>query len=93
MEARHPPPPMPSDGFTLDEELEKLRRSAKEHGRFIKKKLVTITHDESTFHANDDQRYAWQEAGTNPLLPKSQGGGIMVADFIDEYNGFLRVDR
>ena len=62
LEATHPPPPMRSDGFTLDEELEKLRRSAKEHRWFIEKKLVTITHNELTFHASDDQRYAWQEA-------------------------------
>ena len=43
------------------------------------------------FHANDNQRYAWQETGTNPLLPKSQGERVMVADFVDEYNGFLRL--
>ena len=91
MEATHPPPPLPSDGDTPGEDMDKARAAAKDDGRFVEKALVTITHDETTFHANDDQRYAWQEAGTNPLLPKSQGGGVMVADFIDEYNGFLRL--
>ena len=91
LEATHPPPPLPSDGDTPDENMEKARAAAKDDGRFVENALVTITHDETTFHANDDQRYAWQEAGTNPLLPKSQGGRVMVADFIDEYNGFLRL--
>ena len=91
LEATHPQPPMPSDGFTPDEEMERARSAAREEGRFIKKELVTITQHESTFHVNNDQRYAWQEVGTNPLLPKSQGAGLMVADFVDEQNGFLRL--
>ena len=28
-------------------------------------------------------------AGKQPIRPKGQGRGIMVSDFIDEYNGFL----
>lgn len=92
LEATHPPPLMPSDGFAPDEDMERARAAAKEEGRFTDKELVTITHDESTFHSNDDQRYAWQAAGTNPLLPKSQGTGLVVADFIDEHNGFLRLN-
>ena len=90
LEATHPPPPAPSDGITPDDEMDRARELAKAEDRFVEK-LVTITHDETTFHANDDLRYAWQEAGTNPLLPKSQRGGIMVADFVDEFGGYLRL--
>ena len=75
LEATHPAPPPPSDGFSPDEAMDEACRIAKDEGRYVNKPLVTITHDELTFHANDDQRYAWQEQGTNPLLPKSQGGG------------------
>ena len=28
-------------------------------------------------------------AGKQPIRPKGQGRGIMVSDFMDEYNGFL----
>lgn len=52
---------------------------------------VPIFHDESTFHSNDDQKWMWAEKGKQPIRPKSQGRGIMVSDFIDEHNGYLRL--
>ena len=52
-------------------------------------KTVVFCHDESTFQANDDQSLQWGEKGTKMMKPKSKGAGIMVSDFIDEYNGFL----
>ena len=46
-------------------------------------------HDKSTFQANDDQSLQWGEKDTKMMKSKSKGAGIMVSDFIDEYNGFL----
>ena len=33
----------------------------------------------------------WGEHGQCVLKPKSRGSGIMVSDFIDEHNGYLRL--
>ena len=45
------------------------------------KPLVFITHDESTFNANDGKRQGWMVQGRQPLKPKSKGKGIMVSGF------------
>ena len=54
-------------------------------------KTVVIFHDESTFQANDDQRTFWGTKDMQILKPKSRGAGIMVSDFIEEHNGYLRL--
>ena len=54
-------------------------------------KTVVIFHDESTFQANDDQTTFWGAKDIIFLRPKSKGAGIMVSDFIDEHNGYLRL--
>jgi hypothetical protein len=41
--------------------------------------LVLVTHDESTFNANDGRRMIWMENGKQPIRPKGQGKGIMVS--------------
>ena len=41
--------------------------------------LVLVTHDESTFNANDGRRKAWMEKGKQQIRPKGQGKGIMVS--------------
>ncbi|RPA99707.1 hypothetical protein L873DRAFT_1767021 [Choiromyces venosus 120613-1] len=46
------------------------------------KPLVFITHDESTFNANDGKRRTWKEDGKQPLRAKSRGKGIMVSGFL-----------
>ncbi|KAA8908922.1 hypothetical protein FN846DRAFT_1010086, partial [Sphaerosporella brunnea] len=35
--------------------------------------LVFVTHDESTFNANDGKRRVWMENGKQPLRPKTKG--------------------
>ena len=50
-----------------------------------------IFHDESTFNANDDQTLQSGIKGEGMLRPKSKRSGIMVSDFIDERNGYLRL--
>ena len=56
-------------------------------------KTVIFFHDESTFQSNDDQSTFWGEKGTAIMRPKGKGAGIMVSDFIDEKNGFLRLTQ
>ena len=46
------------------------------------KRRHLVTHDESTFNANDSTSYSWKKAGTEWLKPKSRGKGIMVSDFL-----------
>ena len=55
----------------------------------IQEKTVLIFLDESTFQANDDQATFWGMKDTRVMCAESRGSGIMVSDFIDEYNGYL----
>ena len=55
------------------------------------RKLVLIYHDESIFNVNEAQTWMWGTADKPAILPKTKGSGIMVSDFIDEHNGFLRL--
>ena len=54
------------------------------------KLLVLVTHDESTFNANDGKRRLWIAGDKQPLRPKSRGKGIMVSGFLTP-GGVLRV--
>ena len=53
------------------------------------KRLVIIYHDESIFHINEGQTWIWGTGDHPYIQPKSKGAGIMISDFIDQYNGFL----
>ena len=44
--------------------------------------LVVVTHDESTFSANDGSWRLWMENGKPPLRPKAGGKGLMISDFL-----------
>jgi hypothetical protein len=54
------------------------------------KPIVFITHDESTFNANDGKRQFWLKNGEQKLRPKGRGKGIMVSGFLTP-GGILRV--
>lgn len=54
------------------------------------KQHVFVTHDESTFYANDHQKYAWLKATENFIMPKSQGRSIMIAEFQCPCHGTMR---
>ena len=56
-----------------------------------RKRVVLLFHDESTFHSNEDQGWMWAEKGEQPIRPKGLGRGIMVSDFVDKFNGLLRL--
>ena len=51
---------------------------------------VFVTHDESTFYANDYQKNAWIEDSENYCLPKSQGRSIMISEFHCPCHGTMR---
>ena len=55
--------------------------------------VIRIYHDESTFYANADQSSFWSNDTKQVLKQKSLGQAIMVSDFVEEVNGFLRWDR
>jgi hypothetical protein len=46
------------------------------------KRRQFVTHDESTFNANDSSPYSWKKNGSEWLKPKSRGKGLMVSDFL-----------
>ncbi|KAJ7118185.1 hypothetical protein C8R44DRAFT_625831, partial [Mycena epipterygia] len=45
-------------------------------------RLILVTHDESTFYANDCRKVGWiSKTGKNKPQPKGEGESIMVSDF------------
>ena len=55
------------------------------------KRLVLIYHDESIFNTNEGQKWAWT-TGEEPIIqPKTKGAGIMISDFIEQHDGYLRL--
>jgi len=54
------------------------------------KRVVCITHDESTFYSNETRRIVWMENGKQKLLPKGKGSSLMVSGFICDCHGFMR---
>ena len=52
-----------------------------------------IYHDESIYNSNEGQTWMWGEEERPALLPKTEGSGLMVSDFIDEHDGFLRLSE
>lgn len=60
-------------------------------GNSTSRPIILITHDESTFNANDGTRAGWKLNGQNPLRPKGRGKGIMVSAFCTP-GGLLKLD-
>lgn len=55
------------------------------------KRHILITHDYSTFYANDGKLYFWKPEGQEWLRPKSRGKGIMISNFLTAVTGRLSV--
>ena len=81
LSSTHLPPPSCEDGQTA---VQKGNPAASKH-------LVLIFHDESSFHANEGQSVMWAEEGRVPIRPKNQGRGLMVSDFVTEFDGLLQL--
>lgn len=54
--------------------------------------VISLFHDESTYYANADQSFHWSDGTSQVLKQKSLGQSIMVSDFIEEVDGFLKHD-
>jgi hypothetical protein len=52
------------------------------------REAVQVTHDESTFYANDGKSFFWMENGKKKILPKSKGQSIMISGFMCPCHGF-----
>ena len=81
LSSTHLPPPACNDGTTA---VQTGNPSAT-------KFLVLIFHDESSFHANDGQSVMWAEEGRVPIRLKNQGRGLMVSDFVTEFDRLLQL--
>ena len=54
------------------------------------KKLVLVTHNESTFYANDGKQTLWLQEGETVLRNKSPGQSIMISEFQCPCHGTMR---
>ena len=54
------------------------------------KKVVFVTHDESTFYANDGSNDLWLESGENYMRKKGMGQSIMISEFQCPCHGTMR---
>ena len=55
------------------------------------KKVVLVTHDESSFEAHDGKRFTWLESEKNLLRPKGSGRSIMVSQFLCQCHGAIEI--
>ncbi|CAJ0750743.1 4223_t:CDS:2 [Entrophospora sp. SA101] len=54
---------------------------------------ILVTHDESTFYANDGIKKFWGPQGEQPLRPKSQGASLHISEFLCETIGRLCLEE
>jgi hypothetical protein len=54
---------------------------------------ILITHDESTFYANDGKKTFWGPVGHQPLRKKGAGLSLHVSDFLTEVDGRLKTEE
>jgi hypothetical protein len=56
------------------------------------KKIVFVTHDESTFYANDGKKDLWLLEGENYIRKKGPGSSIMVSEFQCPCHGTMKIE-
>jgi hypothetical protein len=56
------------------------------------KKIVLVTHDESTFYANDGKNDLWMLEGENHIRKKGPGSSIMVSEFQCPCHGTMKIE-
>ena len=56
------------------------------------RKLVLVTHDDTTFDSNDGKRKVWIEDGRQHLRPKGAEKSIMVSQFLCLCHGHMEVE-
>lgn len=75
---------------TLDSLRHRMWVSHSPHPDPLIRPVIRIFHDESTYYANADQSYHWTDGTIQALKQKSLGQSVMVSDFIEEVDGFLK---
>lgn len=73
--------------FFEGEDMEKVLKPVLEDGE---QQIVFVTHDESTFYANDGKREFWLKEEENYIRKKGQGSSIMVSEFQCPCHGTMR---
>ena len=56
------------------------------------RKLVLVTHDETTFDSNEGKKKVWIENGKQHLRPKGAGKSIMVSQFMCLCHGHMEIE-
>ena len=66
------------------------KESAKPVENFVERRLVLVSHDESTFQANDGKKMSWVHEKEHALKKKGAGRGIHQSDVICSTVGWLK---
>ncbi|KAI7900629.1 uncharacterized protein BX663DRAFT_562974 [Cokeromyces recurvatus] len=74
------------DKYSVDDEANIVPPTLREG----EKKIVLVTHDESTFYSNDGKLIRWCEQNETTILLKGSGGSIMVSEFMCPCHGTMR---
>jgi hypothetical protein len=56
------------------------------------KRVVFITHDETTCYCCEGKRLMWMENGKKKILPKTKGTSVMISGFTCKCHGFMSMD-
>eukprot|EP01084_Bolivina_argentea_P310556 537424_1 len=54
--------------------------------------IILVVHDESVVHLREGHKYGWYHKHIKPILPKSEGKGFNISDFVIELDGPLQCD-
>lgn len=73
--------------FYEGDEMEKVVEPVLKEGE---RKIVFVTHDESTFYANDGKNDLWLLEGENYIRKKDAGASIMISEFQCPCHGTMR---
>lgn len=76
-----------SEFYQGDDQEEVLEPLLKEN----EQKIVFVTHDESTFYANDGKEDLWLMDGENYIRKKGTGSSIMVSEFQCPCHGTMKI--
>jgi hypothetical protein len=56
------------------------------------KRVVFITHDETTCYCCEGKRLMWMENGKKKILPKTKGTSVMISGFTCKCHGFMSLN-
>ena len=69
---------------------EVAKEKEKEVGNLVERRLVLVSHDESTVQANDGKKMSWVHEKEHVLKKKGAGRGIHQSDVICSTIGWLK---